>query len=283
MSRRAGVARGRPLAARAWLAGCGLGLCALVAWAQERQGETVAPAPAAARPEVTHEELRRSLGQLAGQVAQLRQATVQSGRAQLGQGDAIRQQVAGVERSQARLGERLQALHDSSLRQVEGLHAVNRALWLGLWALGAVALALLVLAWRWRPAARVQVAPPQPGPLEPSLATGPTGHPVPAAVPAAGSPPATATLVAPGVGQAAGAGDRSPPVLASPVAPATPADAAVPARPDAPSVPAVPVSPEPAPAAAAPWAALVAADLRSTEQAFAQAREGFMQPAPIDS
>ncbi len=240
--------------ARPWWLGAGLCLCALVVWAHDSAPPpqpTPQPAPQAL-PSIDAEQLQDSLRQLNRQVGQLRQASRQAHQAQVGQGDGLQRQMVGIERSQHLLDTQLHALHAQNLQQIDALQSANRRLVNGLWTLAGIVALLMLLLWRQRtanlPAADLaDVPPPPPLPEPPFAATTP--------LPASGT--TTVTEPAP-----ASEPDATPALsLAASSSPTTP-------------------PPDPQQAL---WSALVAADLRDTEQAFAQAHKGFMHTARIDS
>lgn len=203
--------------------------------------------------------LQKDLQQINRQLGQLQRTTAQATQTQRGQSDAVRQQISGIELSQQGLNTQLQTLQGQSLQQLDDLKAANRQLHAGLWTLSGIVALLLLVLWRLRKkkpySHRLSTAASSPAtPNTPSLAE-------PKQAPAQ---PATAT---------------APDVTSVPEH--TPEHESAPQS-EHEHAPSPAHAPEPPPPPAAPWSALVAADLHSTEQAFAQAREGFMQPARTD-
>lgn len=259
---------GRP-SPRTGLLGAWLCLCAFAIWASEVTAEPPVDTHAA--------ELQKSLQQLSNQIGQLRQTTTQTGQLQLGQGETIKHQIGGIERQQSLLDKQLRTLDRQSLQQIEGLQSANHKLVIALWSLmGCVLLllSLLILLWRTgrsRPS-RLPACPAATPSPQPSTSWQAPATPAPIRE---SEETAKARLNA---GLADAPTDTLPdnpaPIQQPPAAEPEPAAHAV-SEADSPAPPAAP--------APAPWASLVAADLHSTEQAIAQARASFMQPARIDS
>jgi len=238
------------------LAAIALCMCTLLSWAQESRVD--------AQPPPNLEALSQGLGHLSRQIGQLRQTASQSAKAQLGQVDLMSRQVTGLEQSQQQLSTQLAELQNHSLQQIQALRVANDKLSTTLWALVGL---LLMLLWRtrkaWRPQgphrhAEVREATPQapPGPLPQDQAGVEPPQSAPDALPAkapSASPSAAPAAVSAVAEQAEDLPEQS---IQQPIQ--TPS------------------------AAAAPWSALVAADLQRTEQALTQARQGFMQPARIN-
>lgn len=189
------------------------------------------------------EAVSHGLVHLSRQIGQLRQTASQSAKAQLGQVDLMSRQVTGLEHSQQQLSTQLAELQSHSLQQIQALRVANDKLSTALWALVVL---LLTLVWRTRKAWRPQA-------------------------------PITHTEVRTVTPEA-----QPEPVLQSQAAvePPQSASEALPARAPSPTV--ASTAAPPGVSAVAPWSALVAADLKRTEQALTQARQGFMQSARID-
>ena len=250
-----------------WLCCGALYLCALLVSAQEAghmpPGNAASTGPQESSAHQAHvQEVRQGLQRLSGQIVQLREASTQTTQAQVGQGDAIRQQLSSVERSQSKLANQLSTLQQHSLQQIEALQVTNGKLTTALWTLAGLASLLvlgMLLAWHWRRAcgpadASVHNAPHTHMRQEPGLQT------TPIKVEEESEPESSQQAQAPIKYQAS-----EPPATNTTAEPAL----AEPATTPAPAAPA--------------WVSLLTADLHSTEQALAQARLGFMQPARIDS
>lgn len=252
----ASVWRRLPAARRTWVVSSVLLCCAVLGWAQTVSSNEPVDLPPPAAPAVWAEDVRRGLQKLSKQMGELKTISTQSGRAQLGQGDSLKQQVAGIEKNQRQLNAQLGALEEHSLRQLEALQVTNHRLVVALWMLAGALALITLLAWRWRPNARAA----QPAATQTTEA--PVTH---GSASAAGAD-------SPAFHQHAGADaavsvDTSvaPPLLLSP----------------APLLPSLPLAP--APAGPSALSALVAADLLSTQQAIAQAQLSFSQPVQIPS
>jgi len=247
----------RPQRFAAWLVAGLLGSCALWAMGQDDNAE--------ARLQAQTRHIQDGFHKLGKQLQQLGQHRAQADQTLIRQGQSIQKQIETVERSQAQLGAQLVQLQTESQQQIARLQHSNRQLSWALWGLAILAVLMLVLLWRQRATRN--------SPRD--LRHTPAAAPMP---PAPSLPTTTAAMPAPQLGEPVAAEQSSAepePASAAPasveaapaVADSTPAPAATEAAPTSPSVTATPA-----------LAALVAADLSSTEQALAQARQGFMQP-----
>lgn len=252
------------MSVRRSLLGASLSLCALVVVANELAMPTKATTAEASAFKSTAEppteigtvELKKSLQQLNTQIKQLRQTTVQTGQLQQRQSAAISQQIDGMERRQHVLNRQLQTLNLQSLQQIEALQAANRKLIAALWLLiGGMALLLGWVMSHRRRHKRCQAAHEQPG--MPELKRRPTAQTEPTS-------------------QAAGPGfspDMQGEAQQQPL-PDTPR-----ASHERPAMPAL----ERQPTDPTESATLELKHQLTTEQALAQAHDGFMQPVRIDS
>ena len=242
----------------AWLLAGLLGSCALWAMGQDDSTE--------ARLQAQTQQIQNGFHKLGKQLQQLGQNRTQADQTLIRQGQTIQKQIETIEQGQAQLGVQLARLQNESEQQIAQLQHSKRQLAWALWGLAALAVLMLVLLWRQRTARNnprglppAPAAPTRPDPIAPTTT---------AAMPAPQQPEAAAAVQDPAPAEAASAAQA--PLEAAPV-PAAPTPAAPSAAPASPSATAVPA-----------WSALLAADLSSTEQALAQAREGFMQPVRLE-
>lgn len=253
----------RPQRYAAWLVAGLLGSCALWAMGQDDSAQ--------ARLQDQTRHIQDGFYKLGKQLQQLSQNRTQADQTLIRQGQSIQKQIETVERGQAQLGLQLSQLQTESQQQIAQLQHSNRQLSWALWGLAGLAMLMLVLLWRQR------ATRGQPADLPPVSAAPPMS-------PAPRLPAAAAVMPEPPPGEPAAA-EQSPAVpepepTSAASEPAETAPAAVAPTPEPAATVAAGASPS---ATAAPaWSALVAADLSSTEQALAQARQGFMQPVRIE-
>ncbi len=201
-------------------------------------------------PDALHTSLQRGLQQLSTQVSDLQTLGLQTKNNQQQQSLTFSQQLNYLARDHVQITD----LQRQNIQQLQSLQTAHKRLQQLLWLLMAALLLLLWLLWRSRqPKARQAPA---------ATPRQPVTHP-PAPAPAPAPAPRT---------------ESEPP---SPVEPALEPEATETETATEPER--VPASPSPAPAPTPSWATLVADELSSTEQALAQTRQSFMQPARIDS
>ena len=213
------------------------------------------------RWQAQNRQIQDGFQKLGKQLNQLNQNRSQTDQTLIRQGLGFQKQMSAIEQGQAQLDLQLSLLQTESRQQIERLQTTNRQLSWALWGMFGLTVMMLVLLWRLR------VKHPVPQVLSPAAA----GTTSPALVPTTQVPsdapdvaPESATDFADVAVTASEPQDEFPSESAP--TPMAPAPAVLSAAPTSSSS----VSPA--------WAALVAADLSNTEQALAQAREGFMRP-----
>ena len=214
------------------------------------------------------ELLQRDIRYISGQLIKLRQQTTQTGKDQQELGKVLREEIDALESRQAELTHDLVVLKTSSQKQIEQLQSSQKKLRRALAITAAflcLALGGLILLWRARPA-----LPKNSPPTTPGRTAMPKGTP-PAVEKVAASLPATLAQTL----QPQAEPSRPIETAASETFESTLVEP--------PSVVVdVPDFPEISPAfSAAPWAAVVAADLQNTQLAMTEASQDFMREPRI--
>ena len=240
-----------------------LGVGLLVAFGSHAWTEPI-EAPSQA---LEFEQVQKKIRHISGQLLQLRQMTLKTGKDQQDLSKAIQQEVEMLALHQTQLKQELAELEVSGQQQIEQLQRSHQRL---RWAFGVtvallgLALGWLALIWRTRKTQQPAQAVLQPTANQNRVDT--HTHMTMATVIATGTSTETESII--------------------------PADAArreVLMDAEIPDVAVMPTSPVQAPHSiaseqareTAPWAALVAADLQNTQMAMAQARQDFMRPPRI--
>lgn len=243
----------------AWLMAGLLGSCAFWAMGQDESAE--------ARMQAQTRQIQDGFQKLGKQLHQIHQSRSQSDQALVRQGQSIQKQIEAVEQGQVSLGAQLSQLQTESQLQIERLQNTNRQLSWALWCMAGLAILMLWMLWRQRVTRSVLRELPPPS-LPVKGVTSTVRVPTAASAPEAASPlPQQKQEVANPLAPAVADSSSQVPAAVPPFEAPAPEPAASAVTPPSPSAPATPA-----------WAALVAADLSSTQQALAQARQGFMQP-----
>lgn len=230
---------------RAWLVLWGWTVCACLVGPIDSHAD-IPPADAL---------LQRQWQDIATQLVPLRQTVTPPARISGDQHQALLKQIGTLERQLQQLGDQLTQMQTQRAQQIQHLESHARGLSAALWVLAGLTLALGVVAWHFR-----------------QIRLTSTNH---SSVPDTSEPAMSASVATELMVQ--GSTDTQP--QPEDIAPAASVVALVPAQ----ALKSVELSSPPQSSVAPPWAALVAADLHYTQQALAQAREGFMQPARIDT
>lgn len=214
------------------------------------------------------ELLQRDIRYISGQLIKLRQQTTQTGKDQQELGKVLRDEIDALESRQAELTHDLVVLKTTSQKQIEQLQSSQKKLRRAL-AVTAVFLCLalggLILLWRARQALPKNTPPTSPLRTSVSTGTPPVAETVRASLPATSAQTAPLAIEpSPFFETAAPQAFNS--TLVEP--PSVVVD--------------VPDFPEISPAfSAAPWAAVVAADLQNTQLAMTEASQDFMREPRI--
>ncbi len=209
------------------------------------------------------EQVQKKVRQISGQLLQLRQLTMKSGKDQQDFSKSIKQELENLALRQTQLKQELAELEVSGQQQIEQLQKSHQRL---RWAFGAtVALLILTLGWlaqiwrarqTWQSDQVVQASPANPNRVD--IAT-----PEPTA--AGTSTEAESIVQTDASWREVMANDEVPTEAVMQTPPAQPTN----------------FSESEQPRETASWAALVAADLQSTQMAMAQARQDFMRTPRI--